>query len=113
LDNRGDVRFFESLQEAENYVEAIDVVNNEYVGYDSEGRILSLAVKPGSTGILGQLGIRRNRVAITIDEQRPSHADELRTLLVSFLRRVGVAQQWLNSASLDELVRKGIELQRG
>lgn len=39
-DNHGDLLIFESVSKAEAYIEAIDVLNNEYVLYDSEGRLL-------------------------------------------------------------------------
>ena len=44
LDNFGDVLVFESVRDATRYIEPIDVTNNEYVGYDSEGRLLNLTV---------------------------------------------------------------------
>ncbi len=40
----GDILSFDSLAEACNYVEPIDVKNNEYIVYDSTGEILNFEV---------------------------------------------------------------------
>jgi hypothetical protein len=112
LDNRGDLRFFRALQDAEAYAEPIDVRNREYIGYDSEGRLLSITVVlERLPGILGRLGSRHERVMISTDEETPRHAENLRKVLIAFLGRVGVDQQWLDAVSLDDLVQKGLELQ--
>jgi hypothetical protein len=91
LDNRGDHLVFESVEAAQGYLEAIDVENGEYVGYDSEGRALSLS----TTG---------NRVVVGAAEAQPEHAPELRQLLVDFSRALGVSEESLLHASLEELV---------
>jgi hypothetical protein len=114
LDNRGDLRFFRAAHDAEAYAEPIDVRNGEYVGYDSQGRILSLTVVSEQVpGLLGRFGGHSERVVIGSEEATPQHAEELSGALRGFLRRAGVNREWLNSASLDELVQKGLDLQGG
>jgi hypothetical protein len=97
INERGDVSVFESVEDAEHYIEPIDVANNEYVGYDSEGRLLQLTVTDA------------NRVNIRSAESVPRHAAELRKALTWFLSYVGVSENWLSNASLQELVEKMLE----
>ena len=42
IDEHGDVEVYNSVEEAAMNLEAIDVENNEYIAYDSEGRLLRL-----------------------------------------------------------------------
>lgn len=94
LDNFGDVLVFDSIRSAERYIEPIDVANNEYVGYDGEGRLLQLAV------------IKKRQVSIESAESEPKHSDELRRTLVRFLLRLGESEGWLSNASLQDLVTR-------
>jgi hypothetical protein len=68
--------FYEKLQDAETDLEAIDVADNTYRGFDREGRLLSLTASG-------------NDVHIALAEQEPTHADELRRLVKGVLSRVG------------------------
>jgi hypothetical protein len=97
LSNYGDVLIFDSIEKAERYIEPIDVTNNEYIAYDSEGRLLRLVEQS------------RYRVIVEPVESDPSHRGELREILVDFLARIGVSQNWLAGASLEDLVTKGLE----
>ncbi len=94
LDNFGDILVFQSVEDAERYIEPIDVAHNEYVGYDSEGRLLQLAVT------------NKRRVSVEIAESEPRHSDELRRILVRFLARLGESENWLANASLQDLTTK-------
>ncbi len=40
VDNYGDVLVFKSVDDALVYLEPIDVLNNEYIAFDAEGRLL-------------------------------------------------------------------------
>ena len=97
VSNFGDVLIFDSIEKAERYIEPIDVDNNEYIAYDSEGHLLHLVNLP------------RYQVAIEPAETEPNHANELREILMDFLARTGVSKSWLSRASLQELVKKGME----
>lgn len=96
-DNKGDVLVFRSPREAELYIEPVDAQNQEYVAYDSEGRLLRL------------LAIKRNKVALELMENEPSHASQLRKLLQKHLVTLGVPFEWADEASLTDLVAKRLE----
>ena len=98
LNESGNVLVFRSIEEAERYIEPIDVINREYIGYDSIGRRLQLLVADA------------NRVKIQSAEIEPEHTDELKEVLTRFLSLVGVSQSWLLDAPLEKLVAKMLEL---
>ncbi len=96
VDEDGPVYIFEALRDAELYLEPIDVKNSRYVAYDSEGRLLRLLpTEP--------------RITIETAEAVPTHTSELREALIGYLGYVGVTQEWLATASLQELVKKGLD----
>jgi hypothetical protein len=97
LNNFGDVLVFDSVEKAVRYIEPIDVSNNEYTGYDGEGRLLQLSV------------LNDTRIVIGLAENEPNHKDELYNVLIDFLARIGIAQEWLKQASLEDLVMKSLE----
>lgn len=101
--------FFKSLKNAEGYLEPIDVTNGEYVGYDSEGRLLDIRVVPVPVRLFfGLLGWDEDeRVVISCAEQEPTHGEELSHLLIRDLRsRWGgwMADKDLEGQSLCRLV---------
>lgn len=71
-----DVGFYGRKEDAENYMEAIDVRDGVYVGYDSEGRLLKISPH-------GQAS------EITLAEEDPGHSEDLRNLLIELLSRRG------------------------
>jgi len=97
VDERGNLMIFESVKDAEVSLEAVDVRNNEYIAFDSEGRLLRL------------IPISTHEVSIEHAEAEPSHAQELQAKLVSFLARVEEPETWLKAASLPELIAKALE----
>ena len=100
INENGDLLFFETVQDAERYVEAIDVLNNEYVAYDSIGHLLELSV---------QLKKEYDVVAISCIEQEPRHVYELQHILSDFFLQVEVNEEWIKKATLEDLVQKGIQ----
>ena len=102
IDDHGDITFFDSVKEAEQYLEAIDVQNGEYVAYDSAGCLLHLRTD-------------RNRVIIENIEVEPTHSSELRTKLQTFFTgpKIDVSSDWLIKATLEDLVKKALELKLG
>ena len=68
-----DVGVFASLEEALLQLEPRDVTNQEYTGYDSEGRLLRLETDG-------------ERVSAYLAEDEPIHALQLETALRCFLR---------------------------
>ena len=109
VNNRGDVMFFASIEDVERELEAIDVENREYVAYDSEGHLVELGTAPRK----GLLFFGIKRVVVQGVEPAPAHAGELQELLRKFFRRVGEPKEWLASASLGDLVSRGLEKYRG
>jgi hypothetical protein len=104
----GDILMFESVEAAELSLEAIDVENDEYVAYDSEGRLLKLGVERIKRGS-GIFAVWLDKVVISCIETEPNHADDLRRILVDFFARIGLDQDWLSKATLKELVSKGLK----
>jgi hypothetical protein len=91
IDESGDTDIFESVGNAERYLEPIDVENNMYTGYDSEGRLLALIPT-------------HPRVTITYAEQEPTHKNHLRKILVDFLMQLNFSENDLTDKSLQELI---------
>jgi hypothetical protein len=91
----GDILFFRSLSIAERYLEPIDVRNNEYIAYDSEGRLLCLTPCEYT-------------VKIELAEENPTHADKLKEALLDFFTNVGFETELLSQASLKELILEGL-----
>lgn len=96
----GDVLFFESVLDAERYLEPIDVANHVYTAYDSEGRLLRLDVKREK---------RFASIAIQDAEPVPTHSAELKKHLCDFFTHVGADKDWLETASLEQLIAQGLQ----
>lgn len=81
-----DLLTFTSVEEAESYLEPVDVEPDE-LGYDSEGRLLRVIVhgEVRRTGIT--IDQSRARVELVLAEEIPGHAEELRTVLGDWLAR--------------------------
>ena len=70
-----DMGVFVSIQEAQLQLEVIDVDNDEYVGYDAEGRLLRIETE-------------RDKVMISLAEDEPSHSRELEVAIRDYLKAV-------------------------
>lgn len=92
----GDPMIFESVTSAEWYLEPVDVKNDEYVSYNSEGRLLRLS----TTSF---------RVTIETAENQPTHVSEVREILAELLANQQIAEDWLSRASLQNALR-GIDI---
>jgi len=75
INEHGDVMIFATLQSAEQYLEPIDVENNEYLGYDALGRKLGFSTT-------------RQRVTIELADDPAIYQAELEGLLRAFLGAV-------------------------
>ena len=94
VDRQGvDLSVYASIADAELDLETIDVNNNEYFGYDSEGRLLELKTV-------------HNKVVITPVEDRPSHVSDLSGSLREFLKAVNEPVKSDDLAVLVEACRK-------
>jgi len=101
-----DVTVYHSIEDTLRALEPVDVRNNEYSVYDSEGHRL-------------ELGVARvpfwgfEKVVLDDVESEPKHAPELASQLASFLADSGVDPTWLAAASLSQLEKKTLELKAG
>jgi hypothetical protein len=95
----GDTMIFASVHAAENYLEAIDVLNGEYVVYDSEGSKLQLIVKSVST-------------KVSIEDVIPpvKHPDTLRKILEQYLHLFNIDDASIKATSLSDLVKRSLDL---
>jgi hypothetical protein len=84
-----DLKLYDSVRDAALDLEAIDVQDGIYVGYDSEGRELLLAV-------------RDDRIEISAAEASPGHRRQLTELLRAALAAVG--RPISTDAKLPELI---------
>lgn len=96
VNNRGDAAIFRSRNAAEEYMEPADVLDDQYVAYDSRGRLLYIDVEGGRVWVRG-------------GEINPSHADDLRGILIRYLTYMKMPTEWLDNATLQELVNKRLE----
>lgn len=103
IDNNGDISVFTSVQDAENWIEPIDVLNSEYEAFDSDGRSLVLAVnkQQGFSSLVQEI------VQISLAETEPNHAEELRQRLRRFLS-AAEGRDFPPDASLSQLVNSAL-----
>lgn len=94
VNEHGDVQIFEVVGHAEIALEAIDVRNDEYAAYDSDGRRLAITVCD-----------RDDQVRISGDENSVTGRDELKTVLSVFLMRTGDSEA-VKEMSLQELIER-------
>ena len=109
----GDIRVFHTPESAFRGLELIDIENNEYVPYDSEGQLLWFEVvrKELSKKQLGFFTFGRNSVDVFLREYDPPihKADELRSEIIRFfsnphLKHLGYSFEGLSILSLDDLI---------
>ena len=111
---RGDVSIYESVDEAQRDVEAVDVRNGEYEFYDSEGRVLRGVVVPRATWGLGKYLPPNEDVKLEPVSEPGAATEVLRSVLAGYLARVGAAP--INPAasqSLDDLVATLLRFEKG
>jgi len=100
--NHGDLLLFKTVERAREYLEPLDVLNDEYVLYDSEGRLLRAVAKSD-----------RGPIEILEAESSPMHKEILQHDIVHFLQRVGEPRSALEGCSLDERVLIAIRYPTG
>ncbi len=93
-----DILIFRSKDEAENYLEAIDVKNDVYVAFDCEGFVIQLLVNSET-----------EQVVLSLKMPPEQRRDALRSHLESYLQYLKVNPSWVESANLDSLVMKVAE----
>ena len=97
-DNEGDLMIFADAEEAESYIEAIDVKEGRWVLYDESGEVLALE------RTVDRLG--REKVKAAKPGNSAGDPTRLRNALVSYLLRLGVqASGPFEKLSVPELVQ--------
>jgi len=97
-----DLDVFESVEAAERYIEPIDVKNDEFTFFDSEGRVLNASV------VIDTKGIERTVIDDTEDQFNKS---ELKRILVDFLMYLGYSESELSGLQLSQLVCESLKYQ--
>ncbi len=101
-----DLTVFRSVDEAESYLEAVDVRSGDVGrGYDALGRKLEVSVEEREKrSVLGRTKLELVRIALSDD--RSEHADELREILVTYLEACGAKDPGASneSATLEQLI---------
>ncbi len=109
VDNRGDVGILKSVESAEKSLEPIDVLNSEYVIYDSEGRLLKASVEEKKVSSVFGVPVHRESVVLSPVDQEPAHEDDLRRVLIRFLGKVSKSTEALEDYSLEQLIDRARE----
>ena len=99
-DSDGDVLIFRSMDNAEDYLEPIDVRAGEYVAYDADGRLLTISVDED-----------RGIVRLGSSDSTAQHAADLRGILLQLLGRIEPGHE-LSDCPLDALVAKALVYSR-
>jgi hypothetical protein len=101
----GDINIFDSKEDAESYMEPIDVENGEFIVFDAEGKTLLPDVfTEKANGLFGFFGGRIKKVKIKSDNFVPENVDILRSQLTNFLLKLNSDIQLSSSASINELI---------
>ncbi len=101
VNEHGSIDFFRSAEQMTSYLEAIDVKNDEYVVYDSEGRLVELGVER-----IPKRLFKIELVIIKSVEPSPDHAEELAGLLRNVCLHFGDSKEWVANATLTDLINK-------
>lgn len=100
ISDSGDVNIFETRQLAERYIEPIDVHNNEFSYYDSEGKILQAIVVKDSKGT--------EKTVITDSKEEKFNESKLKQILIDFLEHLNYPRPELEKMKLSLLIREGL-----
>ena len=90
-----DIGVFDSVAAAESHMECWQV--SDARAFDSGGRLLRVGTREWKPDPL---------VTIHPGETEPSHAEELRSLLADWLRRVGTTEEVISASALPQLVER-------
>jgi hypothetical protein len=112
-----DVIIYTSVEQIEQDVEPIDVINNVYTVYDSDGRLLYLDVEVKSCenwmDLLKRIILGPTyKVMLKPAKFEPQHEQELRKVLVEYLVHRGISKELLSEISLKELIDMVLEFQK-
>jgi hypothetical protein len=105
-----DLYIFRSVAHAESFIEPVDVDPSERA-FDSQGRLLRVSVAGEvrrRTGLIGWESIDQSHARTVTDlaEKHPNHAEELRRILVDWLRSAGELPPDCDCGTLPGLVER-------
>ena len=114
------IRVFDSAEEVLGPLEAIDIENEEYTFYDSTGHLLKYEVVWAKTGRMKRFlwfaPYEEEREIVRFCDYAPplDHSFQMRQSLESWLLlpAFSVSEEWIRSASTDELITKIRQLSR-
>jgi hypothetical protein len=98
IDEHGDITAFESVEHAELSLEAVDVRNQEYVAYDSDGKLLNVGVGPADS-------ISISEISPVVDAEQG-----LKQALLNVFARHAPAHNELERRDLHEIVSMFVKL---
>jgi hypothetical protein len=108
IDNHGDMLFFDTIQQAEKYLEPIDVRNQEYAVYDSAGMKLRQVIKlPEPFNSFRQLLFPVEQVELIVTTE--NCASELKDKLAMYIERLQQMRQTRCSRGLSERFEKAMD----
>jgi hypothetical protein len=94
LYNKGDVLVFSSVAKALDFVEPIDIINNEYEAFDKNGHTLNLKIN------------ERGIIELLRSSQHVANDERLKKILINVLMFTGLERETLEQQSLEGLVEK-------
>jgi hypothetical protein len=100
----GDLHVFDTVEDAERDLEAVDVAEGGYTGYDSIGRLLDLQVDQGNKKLFGLFPMRVDLVRIRLAEPETQRLGELREALIKFIRAASASPASEADRSTAELI---------
>lgn len=90
VDEHGDLMLFASETELSDYLEPIDVRNEEYLAYDSEGFRIPLLIEVDQVKV-GLFGRKLEREKVVLSDQRGEAVEsELKEKIIRYLRAISV-----------------------
>jgi len=105
VDERGDLDFFRSVEDAERYLEPIDIKNQEFDIFDATGRRLMGRVIEKKRRLFGGLW-KPTFEAVSLQPTDLFEPNELGRRLVRFLLKLGEGSEASRDLSLPELLEE-------
>jgi len=98
------IMFYTSVKTATASLEPIDVSACVFRAWDAEGRPVELLVEEEPHR---WFSVGRKSTVLRCDENQPKQTEELRSLLINLLTRIGITGK--EAAPLEELIRIAME----
>jgi hypothetical protein len=104
FDRDGWISVFDSPDQAQQRIEAIDVEDEEYLAYDATGNKLQFEVIPEDVNRLSRWSRLRHQNPVQLRETGANDVAELKRLLASALKDVDKSELDVDASSLNQLV---------